>query len=268
MRRKRSPACRGGPPQACAPHGATAWHWPLTLLMAWSLGWALWLGAARLGWTGPLGLALACLPGVLAALRTPRWWRRLWLVGGFPLSLLMLGGFSLPTWTWVGALVVLLLIYSPRAWQDAPLFPTPHHALKDLAAHAPLAQDALIFEAGCGLGDGLIALRRAYPQARLQALEWSWPLAVLAGLRCPWAHVRRGDIWAADWSAYDLVYLFQRPETMPRAWAQAQAQMRPGSWLVSLEFAVPQRRADASLDLGGGRQVWLYRMGARPPAAR
>lgn len=242
-----------------------AWRWPLTLLLAWALGWGLWLGAGRLGWAGPLGLGLACLPGVLAAWRSPHWWRRLWLAGGFPLSLLALGGLSLPAWTWAGALVGLLLIYSPRAWRDAPLFPTPHLALKSLATHAPLAQDALIFEAGCGLGDGLIALRLAYPQVRLHALEWSWPLAVLARLRCPWAKVRRGDIWAADWSAYDLVYLFQRPETMPRAWAQAQAQMRPGAWLVSLEFAVPQRKPDACVQGAGGRRVWLYRVPQRTP---
>jgi hypothetical protein len=80
------------------------------------------------------------------------------------------------------------------------------------------------------------ALRAAYPTARLVGIEWSWPLRLVCALRCPWAQVRQGDIWRADWRPYDLVYLFQRPESMPRALAKAAAQMRPGSWLVSLEF--------------------------------
>jgi hypothetical protein len=55
-----------------------------------------------------------------------------------------------------------------------------------------------------------------------------------AKFRCPWAEVRCGDIWEDHWGAYDMVYLFQRPETMPRAVEKAKAEMKPGAWLVSL----------------------------------
>jgi hypothetical protein len=116
-----------------------------------------------------------------------------------------------------------------------------------------------VLDAGCGLGDGLRALRRAYPQARLEGVEWSWPLRFLCALRCPWAQVRRGDMWRTDWSSYQLVYLFQRPESMARAAAKAQAEMASGSWLVSLEFAVPGVLPQAQLRLPGDRVVWIYR---------
>jgi len=74
--------------------------------------------------------------------------------------------------------------------------------------------------------------------------------------------VRRGDLWADSWARYELVYLFQRPETMARAWAKAQAEMRPGSWLVTLEFEVPGVAPRACLDAGGRRRVWIYRLTA------
>jgi hypothetical protein len=45
---------------------------------------------------------------------------------------------------------------------------------------------------------------------------------------------------------------------MPRVWAKAQQEMRPGSWLVSLEFAVPGVSPSASLQLPGRRPVWAY----------
>jgi hypothetical protein len=71
----------------------------------------------------------------------------------------------------------------------------------------------------------------------------------------------------ADWGRYQLVYLFQRPESMARAMAKAQAEMAPGSWLVSLEFAVPGVPPHAQLHVPGGRPVWLYRMHAAPSGA-
>jgi trans-aconitate methyltransferase len=145
-----------------------------------------------------------------------------------------------------------------HAWRDAPLFPTPAGALRTLPRHAPLAAGALVLDAGCGLGHGLAALRAAYPAARLHGIEWSWPLRLACALRCPWAQVRQGDIWRADWQPYDLVYLFQRPESMPRALHKAAAQMRPGSWLVSLEFEATGAVAAHVIRLPDGRPIWIY----------
>jgi len=184
---------------------------------------------------------------------------------GFPLSLAVSGAVALPAWAWLLPLLLLLLIYPLNAWRDAPLFPTPKNALNGLAAQAPRASDALILDAGCGLGDGLKALRSAYPQTQLFGLEWSWPLRALCALRCSWARVRQGDIWQADWSGYDLVYLFQRPESMPRAAAKARAELKPGSWLVSLEFEATDLVAHARLLAPDGRPVWVYQMPADQP---
>lgn len=249
--------------------------WPLAALWVWGLAWALaWglhaLGAplwACLGLPAALGAGAALWPAVAD---TP--WRRLWVAAGFPLSVwaLGLGAGVAATW-WLLPLAVLLLVYPLRAWRDAPVFPTPRGALRELARHAPLrTPTGRVHDAGCGLGDGLIELRAAYPQARVTGVEWSWLWRIVAAWRCRFAEVRQGDMWADDWGDCDLVYLFQRPETMPRALAKARAEMRPGTWLVSLEFegrdaAGRPLPAQARLALPGGRPVWVYRMGpARP----
>jgi hypothetical protein len=77
-------------------------------------------------------------------------------------------------------------------------------------------------------------------------------------LRCPWARVRHGDIWLADWSGYDMVYLFQRPESMTRAVIKA-AELREGAWLVSLDFEATHLIATAQYRTPGGKMVWVYR---------
>jgi hypothetical protein len=162
--------------------------------------------------------------------------------------------------TGLPGLLLLLAVYPLNAWRDAPLFPTPARALDALPRWAPLAPGARVLDAGCGLGQGLAALRRAYPHAQLHGVESSWPLRWLCALRCPWARVRHGDIWAADWSGYDLVYLFQRPESMAHAVAKARAELRPGTWLVSLEFEATAVQSTAQFTAPGGKMVWLYQV--------
>jgi hypothetical protein len=233
--------------------------WPLPALLAWGGSWLLFASLQRV--TTPVwALLLACALAAAASVLGSNWWRRALIAAGFPLALALTGVAAVPAWAWLVPLVLLLGVYPLNAWRDAPLFPTPHHALQGLAAQVPLAPGARVIDAGCGLGDGLLALRRAYPQARIEGVEWSWPLRLLCQLRCPWARVRRGDMWRADWSGCQLVYLFQRPESMARAAAKAQAEMAPGSWLVSLEFAVPGVLPQAQLRLPGERVVWVYRM--------
>jgi SAM-dependent methyltransferase len=234
--------------------------WPLPALLTWAASWAIF---AALRWQqAPL------LPAVLAAATlsvglslwgsTP--WRRIFIAWGFPLSLAASGlAGNVPAWAWLLPLALLALVYPINTWRDAPLFPTPAGALDGLARLVPLRDGARIVDAGCGLGNGLLELRREYPQAQFSGLEWSWPLRAACVWRTRFATVQRADIWAADWSGYDMVYLFQRPESMADAAAKAQRELRPGAWLASLEFPAPELAAQKLLDCADGRRVWLYR---------
>ena len=232
--------------------------WPLPALLVWGGAWMLFISLQGMGLTDWLALAVASALGVGLSVLARTWWRRAIIGLGFPLSLALSGMAALPAWAWLLPLMLLLLIYPLNAWRDAPLFPTPAHALRDLATTAPLPAGARVLDAGCGLGDGLKALREAYPQATLHGLEWSWPLRGVCALRCPWARIRQGDIWRADWSRYDLVYLFQRPESMARAVDKARTELQPGRWLVSLEFEATALKPSAVLKCADGRPVWLY----------
>jgi len=235
--------------------------WPLPALLAWAGCWALFIAMRRFAAPLPLALALAVALGAVLALPAATRWRRVYVAAGFPLSLAASGfGAGVPAWAWLLALGALALIYPLNTWRDAPMFPTPSCALQGLVALLPLPSGALVLDAGCGLGDGLRELHREYPGARIEGVEWSWPLRLACALRCRFATVRRGDLWVSDWSRCDLVYLFQRPESMARAWEKAQRELRPGAWLASLEFEVPGQRPDATLRGHGKKPLWLYRV--------
>jgi SAM-dependent methyltransferase len=235
--------------------------WPLPALLAWSAGWAIFIG---LRWAGlPLFVAIAAAvaAGAAASVVGSTPWRRIFVAAGFPLSLLASGlASAVPAWGWLLPLALLALVYPINAWRDAPLFPTPVDALRGLAKLTPLSASARVLDAGCGLGDGLKELRREFPTAQIHGLEWSWPLTLLCRWRCRFATVRRGDIWAADWSGYDLVYVFQRPESMGRATEKALRELKPGAWLASLEFDAPGIPPTKVLECADGRRLWLYRV--------
>ena len=236
-------------------------------MCVWACAWALFVGLCSCGLAAlpaalaatVLGAAAGSVPSLAA---TP--WRRVFLGSGFPLSYAATGAAAaLPAWTWLLPLALLAALYPRKSWNDAPLFPTPRDALRGLPGVAPLADAARIVDAGCGLGAGLRELHAAYPRAQLIGLEWSRPLALLCAWRCRFAHVRRADIWADDWSSYAMVYLFQRPESMPRAAQKAARDLAPGAWLVSLEFEIPACRPNAVLRCPDGRSVFAYRLPLR-----
>ena len=242
------------------------WPWPLPALLAWAGGWAAWVLSAKIGTPAGLGLLLGLAVSAMLAATCRGRWRQGIAAVGFPLSALALGlGQAVPAWAWLLALLPLLQAYPLRAWRDAPFFPTPHDALRGL--DDVVGTPRRVLDAGCGLGHGLAALRRLWPGAELRGVEWSLPLAVAARLRCRWARVRRADMWGASWAGHDLVYVFQRPESMARVFDKARRELGPQDWLVSLEFPVPGQAPWARLHRPGGRPVWIYRPGAAAPGS-
>jgi SAM-dependent methyltransferase len=233
--------------------------WPLPALLAWGACWALFTALRAVDSPAPVALALAALLGAAIAVTASTPWRRVFVAAGFPLSLAASGlAGSVPAWAWLGPLAALLLLYPIGSWRDAPVFPTPRGALRGLAAKIVVPACARMLDAGCGLGDALAELRREFPDAALTGIERSRPLSVVAALRCRFAAVRCADMWSADWSAFDLVYVFQRPESMARAGAKAARELRPGAWLASLEFEIPARRPTHVFTCADGRPLWLY----------
>ena len=253
-----------------------AWRrWPLPAVYAWAGGWWLMLMASWLGW--PAGAAL--LLGTVPALWFQGWvlpgWRRWVVLGGLPLLMLTTAGVSaVGPWGWLGLALLLLVLYPLQAWRDAPVFPTPPEALRGLGETVALAPGAAVLDAGSGLGHGLLALRQAFPGARLQGVESSLLLVWLSRWRL-WRACRietgrplelpcrviRGDMWASSWAGFDLVYLFQRPESMRRAWDKACGEMKAGAWLVSLEFEVTGVAPMSRLTCPDGRFLWIYGLG-------
>jgi SAM-dependent methyltransferase len=230
--------------------------WPVGLVTAWILG-VLMIGVSQDLWILPL------LPSFLLALSQRRRWRQLTAVCGMVMIQLLHAWEMRPDPLWaLVAFALLVLVYPVRAWRDAPVFPTGRRSLDPLI-WGPWSNAQKGLDLGCGLGHGLIALRGIAPQAQWTGVEMSFVLAFLCQLRCSWARILRKDMWSLDWSEFDFVYSFQRPETMSRLWTKAQRELQPASWVISFQFAIPDQVPDWSAQNRDGQWLFAYKI---PPA--
>ncbi len=247
--------------------------WPLPALLTWALAWGVFAALRYLGAMPWLALLMATFVGAVSSMWGNTPWRRILLAAGFPVSMMLStamqlrhsvdahSALNLPAWAWLLPLAVLLALYPARSWRDAPMFPTPRGALNGLHQSLKLPAGPLhILDAGCGMGDGLRELHCEYPNAQLTGLEWSWPLRWICAWRAPYAKAQRADMWAADWSRFDFVYLFQRPESLPRAVEKASRELRQGAWMGSLEFEAAGVLPQAVHQCADGRRLWLYQV--------
>jgi hypothetical protein len=153
--------------------------------------------------------------------------------------------------------IVLFLVYPFQAWRDAPIFPTGRKSLTPLL-DGPWSKSQSGLDLGSGLGDGLIALRGIAPHAMWTGVEMSGLLVSLSRIRCPWACIIRCDMWYISWAKFDLIYVFQRPETMQRLWEKATRELSPGKWVLSFQFPVPGRAPDWSAQNHRGQWIFAY----------
>ena len=85
--------------------------WPLPAMLTWAIAWGIYLGLGALGQGGFVAFALALLVSAFLAWTGATPWRRLFMVAGFPLSLVASGvAAGLSGWAWLLPLVLLLLL--------------------------------------------------------------------------------------------------------------------------------------------------------------
>jgi SAM-dependent methyltransferase len=212
-------------------------------------------------WQHPLVPAL--IQGTTAALiaylqRAPRWWLPIHL-GFAPLAVIVQGFDIAPGW-FLGAFILLLLVFWRTDQSRVPLFLTNRRTATALAALLPAASIKVI-DLGCGAGGLLRHLAKARPDCRFVGIEHAplpWLLAFLRTRGMDNVSIRRGDFWQESLAGYDLVYAFLSPAPMPRLWQKARTEMAPGALLISNSFAVPDTEATKVIEVADRRATRLY----------
>ena len=187
---------------------------------------------------------IVLLQGALAALLS-RWRRQAawWPVMHFlflPAAVAALT-LRLPPWLFLVVFLLMLMLYWSTFRTQVPFYASGPAAWDAVAAVLP-PQPLRMIDIGSGLGGLVVNLAVRRPDSQFEGIELAplpWLVSRLrqaAGARC---HFLRGDYHRLDFAAYDVVFAYLSPAAMPALWAKARAEMRPGTLLLSHEFAVP-----------------------------
>lgn len=210
------------------------------------------------------GLPILLLQGVAAAaIGRVFGLSLLWVPVQVLLPLAVVYNSSVPSWVYPAALVFCLLIYWNSASEQVPLYLTNRRTWKALSDMVEASKAQSFVDLGSGIGGVVTYLAGAHPALKAIGLETA-PLVFLASrvrvmlARRANAQVIYKSIWDEDLSAHDIVYCFLSPVPMPRMFAKAKAEMRPGTLFISNSFAVPGEEPTRVIDVADGRKTKLY----------
>jgi SAM-dependent methyltransferase len=189
---------------------------------------------------GAIAAALAWWRGLAS------WWRAIQFL--FPLALLGARQLALPPALFLAGFVILLLVFWSTFRTQVPYYPSNRAVWDALAAQLPPGRPLAVIDIGSGLGGVVLELARRRPESAFIGIELAplpWLLsrlrAALSGSR---ARFVRGDYEALDFGAYDAVFAYLSPAAMSALGRKAAREMRPGSLLLSYEFAIDGREPD------------------------
>lgn len=215
-----------------------------------------------------LPLAVACLQGICAAfashkLEAPAWWLPIHLVF-MPLVVLASGLDLHPAW-YLGAFVLLFLVFWRTHSSRVPLFLSNRATALAVADLIP-PEPCRVVDLGCGTGALIRRLSRRRPDCSFVGIEhaplpWLWGRLSTVGMgNC---RIEYGDFWRLSLADYRVAYAFLSPAPMPRLWAKARTEMRPGAWLISNGFEIPGASPDQVSEVGDrrGTRLLSYRPG-------
>ena len=221
------------------------------LPMSYGAVWLLLRAGMPLDWPGA-----ALLQGLLAAAVSLRfalapWWLAIQL--GFPLALLAGTGLRLPSWLFLTVFLVMLAVYWSTFRTQVPYFPSGQRAWDAVAALLP-ARPVKLIDIGSGLGGLVLDLAVRRPDSAFEGIELAplpWLASRLRSVGRANVRFRRGDYDALDFADYDVVFAYLSPAAMERLWQKAQAEMRPGSLLLSYEFVISTKSPDLTIKPDG-----------------
>ena len=178
-------------------------------------------------------------------------------------------------WLWillslVGGLFLLKLLYLiPTGWalpvtRGALFIPTSSIRIRTFLDALPMSSREFFLDLGCG--DGRV-LREASKRYGVRAMGFEVNLlaylaARVRNLGFKGVQIRRRNFWKEDLSSADVVFCYLFPDVMKRLSKKLEAELRPGSKVVSCNFPMPGWCPHKVLHPGSGRHqdpIYIYR---------
>jgi SAM-dependent methyltransferase len=213
-----------------------------SFLLVLALGQAMWLFTDMY-----LTIAVAALlQGAVAATLSrcfslASWWRL--IHAAFPISIVATLSLQVPPAVFLAAFAALLVMFWNTFRTQVPFYPSGRNVWEAVAGSLLTDRPIRFVDIGSGLGGLVLHLARRRPESRFTGIEIAplpWFFSFLRARISPGnSRFIRGNYDRLDFSSFDVVFAYLSPAAMQALWEKANAEMRPGTLLLSYEFAIP-----------------------------
>ena len=161
-------------------------------------------------------------------------------------------------------LVVLILLGSLAyaGMQGAPWVPTWKRDLKRLSDKLPLKPGEKFVELGCGNARVCRHMKQSQPEAEVTGIELSLLQYGVGWLQNRLANsgvkMKLGNAFKHNLSPYDAVYLFLMPDTYTKIRPKLEAELKPGSRVVSYVWPIPGWKPVDKDELENAPTLYFY----------
>lgn len=220
-----------------------------------SAGISVSLGAASLV-QGVLAAGLSCWR------RLASWWLPIQFL--FPVMLVLVHAIQLPPALFLALFVACVLLYWSTFRTQVPYYPSTRAVWQAVARLLPPGSRLHFIDIGSGFGGLVLYLAALRKDGRFDGIELA-PLPWLVSLlRARWqqrSRFMRGDYMHLNFDEYDVVFAYLSPAAMRLLWEKAHTEMRPGTLLLSYEFAIAGQAPDIELfPIQNGPALYGWRM--------
>lgn len=214
---------------------------------------ALFHGAWRLALAQGIAAALwSCI------LSQQYWWIPIHLL--FLPAAIALLTLQLPSWLYLLAVLLLVLVFWGTVKGDVPLFLSSTDVADTVAAIVERENAGMFADLGAGVGSVAVPLAQrrflivdAWERAPLPWLITAWRCRKL-----PNASVRRASLWDCDLARYEVVFAFLSPAVMAKLGEKVRREMRPGSLFISSSFPVQDWQPESIVQIEDRRRTRLF----------
>lgn len=172
--------------------------------------------------------------------RMDRWWMPI-QAAFFP-ALYAAANLHLTAGIYLVAFLFFLFLYWGSYRTQVPFYPSGRAARTAVMALLPAEPGLRVVDIGSGFGGMVFHLARSRPDCSVLGVELA-PLPCYISKLIAWLKQSRGRILRRDYHSlnladYDVVFAYLSPAAMPALWFKAKSEMRPGTLLLSYEFAI------------------------------
>jgi hypothetical protein len=169
-----------------------------------------------------------------------KWWH--WIHFFFPLAAWVMSQWHIPNIFYFLGFLFSVSLYWTTFRTQVPFFPSTPKVWQQVLTLIPPCQSIRIIDIGSGFGGMSMYIKKNRPDCLVDGIEVAplpWLTSMLrAKFKDSKVDFKRGDYRLLDFANYDLIFAYLSPAVMSDLWLKAQAQMLPGSLLVSYEFEI------------------------------